>query len=46
MQQDFSLLLMHAEDQLMSAETILCLAKEMLYMQNEINELKILTLKG
>ena len=44
--QEFSLLLMHAEDQLMSAETILCLAKEMLYMQNEINELKILTLKG
>ena len=38
---EFSLLFMHAEDQLMSAETILCLAKEMLYMQNEINELKL-----
>jgi len=40
--QEFSLLLMHAEDQLMSAETILCLAKELIYMQKDINELKTL----
>jgi PTS system cellobiose-specific IIA component len=39
--QEFSLLFMHAEDQLMSAETILSIAKEMIYMQKEINELKI-----
>ena len=38
--QEFSLLFMHAEDQMMSAETILCLAREMIYMQKEINELK------
>ncbi|HEX9027069.1 MAG TPA: PTS lactose/cellobiose transporter subunit IIA [Clostridium sp.] len=38
--QEISLILMHAEDQLMAAEIILCLAKEMLYMQKEINDLK------
>jgi len=31
---------LHAEDQLMASEIILSLAKEMLYMQKEINDLK------
>lgn len=38
--QELSLILMHAEDQLMAAEIILSLAKEILYMQKEINDLK------
>jgi len=38
--QELSLILMHAEDQLMASEIILSLAKEMLYMQKEINDLK------
>lgn len=38
--QEISLILMHAEDQLMASETILSLAKEMLYMQKELNDLK------
>ena len=38
--QELSLILMHAEDQLMASEIILSLAKEMLYMQTEINDLK------
>lgn len=38
--QELSLIFMHAEDQLMASEIILSLAKEMLYMQKEINDLK------
>ncbi|WP_326511497.1 PTS lactose/cellobiose transporter subunit IIA [Clostridium intestinale] len=38
--QELSLILMHAEDQLMASEIILSLAKEILYMQTEINDLK------
>jgi Phosphotransferase system cellobiose-specific component IIA len=38
--QELSLILMHAEDQLMAAEITLSLAKEMLNMQKEINNLK------
>ncbi|MDU5108917.1 MAG: PTS lactose/cellobiose transporter subunit IIA [Clostridium sp.] len=33
---DFSLIIMHAEDQLMSAETIKCLAEEMIEMYKDL----------
>lgn len=38
--QEISLILMHAEDQLMASDTIICLANEMLSMQKEISLIK------